>query len=96
MTSTKTDAQPLPMADVLRDLALIRASDLNLSSLLPASQPPTAPLDPLVEKSVEQSYEFAKNARVAIKTMDRGDVDNEGAKVQAISTKLNALDSGLA
>lgn len=95
MSHTKTDAKPLPMADVLRDLALIRASDLNLSALLPASTSSSSSANPTVEQSVNQSYEFVKGARAAIKTRDRGDVDAQGSNVQSVKTKLDALEQGL-
>ncbi|KII92239.1 hypothetical protein PLICRDRAFT_465922 [Plicaturopsis crispa FD-325 SS-3] len=81
--------KPFPLGDTLRDLALLRASDIDLSSLVPAkTTPPT-------DASVERSYEFVKEARAAIRIMDRGDVDAQGARVESVREKLEDVVKGI-
>lgn len=73
--------QSFPLKDVLRDLAVLRVSDIDLASLLPSSSPQTDPELPQyessTEKSLQQSYEFTREARVAIRIRDRETLDLE-------------------
>lgn len=98
--------KPLPLSDTLRDLALLRASDLDLTSLLPAkssdsSTPATQPNnanDPeseSVDSVVVKSYEFAAEARKAIRLLNRGDIDNQGGKVENVRSQLEDILQGL-
>ena len=92
-------AQPLALSDALRDLALLRVSDIDLDSLLP---PDTTTSDTLsgmgkgdVDLSVRNSYEFASEARKVIKLFNRGDVDTQGAKVEDLRSQLEDVLKGL-
>jgi hypothetical protein len=97
--SSKT--KPLPLSETLRDLALLRVSDLDLSTLLPASsstQPATTPDDShkaTIDSSVSRSFEFAVEARKAIRILNRGDVDSQGSKVENIRSQLEDVLKGL-
>lgn len=96
-------SNPLPLGVTLRDLALLRASDVELSSLLPP--PASAATRPAnkdggaeqesVDSTVQQSYEFVRESRAAIKLLDRGDVDKEGSKVEDIRSQLGDVLLGL-
>jgi hypothetical protein len=96
-------SKPLPLSDTLRDLALLRSSDLDLSSLLPpTSAEANSSSDALkksksekVETSVQKSYEFAKEARSAIKILNRGFVDSAGESLESLRTKLEDILKGL-
>jgi hypothetical protein len=92
--------KPLPLSDTLRDLALLRVSDLDLSSLLPATssgsvQTTTSPNDTNVDSSVSQSYEFATEARNVIRILNRGDVESQGGKVENVRSQLEDVLKGL-
>ncbi|EJF60474.1 hypothetical protein BD309DRAFT_930419 [Dichomitus squalens] len=92
---------PLPLSSTLHDLALLRASDLDLASLLP-----TAPVsssggkehnvtDPAVDESVKRSLEFSREARAALKLLYSDAVDREGARVDEVREKLEDVMKGL-
>lgn len=100
MSSSKLKAKPLPLSGTLRDLALLRVSDLDLSSFLPAStgtqqtsSEDTNTKD--IESSVLSSYKLATEARMAIKILNRGDVDAQGAKVEQVRNQLEDVLKGL-
>ncbi|KAJ7502782.1 hypothetical protein B0H11DRAFT_602264 [Mycena galericulata] len=90
------DVKPLALSATLRDLALLRASGLDISSLLP---PPAtkATLTPgTADATVERSYEFARQAQAAIKIYN-GDVDleNVGALTEGLHAQIQELSKGL-
>ncbi|KAJ3553567.1 hypothetical protein NM688_g3539 [Phlebia brevispora] len=72
-------ANPLPLDETLRDLALLRACDIDLSSLLPGNTPDAANTSSGdASASVDRSYEFVKQARAALKILNRGEVRETG------------------
>lgn len=94
------DTKPLALPDTLRDLALLRAYDIDLAGLVPKDK--TNPdlnldsaqnitTDPAVETSLKASYEFVQTARAAIRIHVRGDVGVHGAKVDEARDKLETL-----
>ncbi|TFK54286.1 hypothetical protein OE88DRAFT_1654886 [Heliocybe sulcata] len=103
--SNKADTNPLPLSETLRDLALLRASDVDIGKVLAASigstgqDPPSHPEargdDEEIENSVEKSYEFVRQARAVIKLQDRGDVESQGARVEDVRSKLEDVLEGL-
>lgn len=93
---------PLPFSDVLRDLALMRASDLDLSTLLPptsstlsSNASDNADETQALESIVERSYEFAQEARKAIKILNREAVDTQGANLENVRSQLEDVLKGL-
>lgn len=94
---------PLPLSSTLHDLALLRASDLDFASLLPtSSQQPDASAaassaeeDALVEKSVQRSLEFSREARAALKVLHSDAVEREGARVEEVRGRLEDVVSAL-
>jgi len=98
--SSKAKTHPLPLANTLRDLALLRASDCDLTSVLPAHDNPTSkePADGesgSVDVAVEQSYEFVKEARAVIRLLNRNEVEMEGARLEELRSKLEDVSQGL-
>ena len=95
--SSKT--QPLPLSDILRDLALLRVSDIDLDSLLPLDSTTSDTSIGMdkdnIDLSVRNSYEFASEARKAIKLFNRGDVDTQGGKVEDLRSQLEDMLKGL-
>ncbi|KAL7281012.1 hypothetical protein ACG7TL_004314 [Trametes sanguinea] len=101
---------PLPLSSTLHDLALLRASDLDLAALLPPAPPassanasstaPTTgidrdPADAEVEESVQKSLAFSREARAALKLLHSEAVDKEGARVDSLREKLEDVVDGL-
>lgn len=95
MSSNKPN--PLPLGDVLRDLAVLRASDVDLSD--GTTFPDSVSADSADEangtqKSVQQSYQFVKEAREALKVQQRGDLDKQGDNLGILRNKLGELRDG--
>ncbi|KAI0741474.1 hypothetical protein C8Q80DRAFT_138339 [Daedaleopsis nitida] len=87
---------PLPLSSTLHDLALLRASDLDLAALLPQS-PDSAGVEQAsaIEESVQRSLEFSREARAALKLLYSDAVGLEGAKVEDVRGRLDDVVSGL-
>ncbi|KAI0058694.1 hypothetical protein BV25DRAFT_1810286 [Artomyces pyxidatus] len=96
MSSSTTKANPLLLQETLRDLALLRASDVDLSALV-ASIKPTGVDDhrTTVDAAVARSYQFVREARAAIKVESRGDVVVEGDRLEAVRVVLEDAVTGL-
>ncbi|XP_006460957.1 hypothetical protein AGABI2DRAFT_192538, partial [Agaricus bisporus var. bisporus H97] len=92
------DQKPFVLPDTLQDLALLRASDLDLGTLVP-----TTPItkdgtqtqvqkedDELqaVEESLKNSYEYVRSARNVVRIKDRGDVDVQGQRIERAREEL--------
>ncbi|KAF9038354.1 hypothetical protein BDZ89DRAFT_413135 [Hymenopellis radicata] len=84
--------KPLPLSATLRDLAVLRASGLDLSSLIPASaEKPESEAD----VSVERSTAFIQTARSAIKVQDMGSVDAAGRKLESLRGVIDEVSHGV-
>ena len=95
MSSNKPN--PLPLGDVLRDLAVLRASDVDLSdgtTFPDAESTDSANEADGPQKSVQQSYEFVKEAREVLKVHQRGDLDKQVDKLGVLRSKLEELRGG--
>ena len=93
MPTSKEKEHGLPLAAVLRDLALLRASGVDLLSLVPGTGESH---DGVIEGSVAASYSFVEEGRRVIRLHDRGDLGAEGEKVEAIRAELEGVAKGLA
>ena len=103
----KKDASPLALEDTLRDLAILRASSVDLAAVLATSAHTVAPLPTTLaacnmteeaaamDASVLRSYEFAHAARAAIKIRNRGDVEAQVERVNEVRDKLEDVAAGL-
>ena len=94
----KKDTPPLAFEDTLRDLAILRASSVDLAAVLASNTtlPTTSSADTTVEEvSVARSYEFAQAARAAIKIRNRGDVEAQVERVNDVRDKLEDVALGL-
>ncbi|KAF9559853.1 hypothetical protein CPC08DRAFT_708481 [Agrocybe pediades] len=90
--STKS-SHPLPLANILNDLAIIRSTGIIPSA---TQSTETGSLDDgtdasAVRKSVNESYNFVHAARAAIRLHDSGKVDAEGSRVDEVRTKYQVL-----
>ncbi|PPQ65001.1 hypothetical protein CVT26_015710 [Gymnopilus dilepis] len=96
-TKVKGDVKPLPLANVLQDLAVLRVSGLDLaqvSKLAPATHLDHNGASP-VHQSVSDSYEFVQAARAAIKLHDSGKVESQGNRIDQIRQKYEDVLDGL-
>lgn len=90
MAKGKTTS-PLPLPDVLRDLAVLRASDTDLGSLVPTTGEGHVEGDGVVESS----YEFVREARAALGMHGRGEADTQGERVESVRSRLEELLKGV-
>ena len=92
----KAPTNPLSLEDTLRDLAILRTSDVDLAAILASTMPaPSAASPTAVDTSVARSYEFVQAARGAIKIKNRGDVEAQGGRVNDVRGKLEDVLEGL-
>ena len=88
MAMKAKDVKPLPLGNTLRDLALLRASEVQVSGLLPT---PTTPVKAnegtSFDAAVEESYEFVREARKTMKIQMAG----QGERVEEVRNKLEEL-----
>jgi len=86
MSSKK--AQFLPLADILHDLAVLRASGVEISkSLHDDTQTDPTP----VAASVASSYEYTQAARRTIRLHDSNSVEREGTRIDDLRSSLEDL-----
>nr|VWP01261.1 Extracellular lipase (EC [Ganoderma boninense] len=95
-----TTTHPLPLSSTLHDLALLRASDLDFASLLPAAPEKAGEISSddnvtAVEDSVQRSIQFSREARAALKLLHSDAVEREGARVDQMRQKLEDAVKGL-
>lgn len=106
MPKQKADTKSLPLSDTLRDLAILRAADIDVASYLPPSTaeqqaegqiPPDASSGKVGEKDdvVAKSYEFVREARAAIRILHGGEVNRQGARVDEVRNGLEDILNGL-
>ena len=102
MPAASQDKSPLPLSDTLRDLAVLRASDIDLASFLPPEETSGSSIEQTQSgdqgkelRAVERSFEFVKEARAAIRILNRGDVDEQGARIDEAREGLEEIANGL-
>ena len=96
--SSKTKPNPLPLENTLRDLALLRASDIDLSSVLAPSASPAIEGTPDhgdIEASIDRSYQFVGEARNAIRIQSKCDIEKQGERIEGLRNKLEDVVDGL-
>lgn len=77
-------SKPFPLPDCLRDLAILRATQLeNLDGLLAQS----TKVEP--DSTLDRSYEFVKEARAALKIHNVGTLEDQARKVDAVRADLD-------
>jgi len=93
--------KPFPLGNTLRDLALLRGSEVDVGALAPQATPTTsinashATNDSRFGAAVEESYDFVREARMALKIQNRGGVVSQGERVEEVRNKLEELLTGL-
>lgn len=94
---TSKSRKPLPLSDILRDLALLRASALDIPEILKAAQQDSDVISPTSSSpesapSVAASYIYVATVRAAIKLKDSGKLGAEGKKIEDARNKYEELD----
>jgi hypothetical protein len=91
------EIKALPLSETLRDLALLRASEVDLAGLLPpeAVSGDQGGKDYKGNQAVAESAEFIAEARKAIRLHDRGDVEGQGKKVEEVRKAYEELLEGV-
>lgn len=84
---------PLSLNDTLRDLALLRACDVDFTAMLP--QESTRAERSEADMSVDHSFEFVREARAALKLLNRGEVEKQGSRVEDVRSTLEDVVQGL-
>lgn len=79
----------LPLSVTLKDLAVLKASDIDLSSVLEPSK------DSSHEESLQQSLDLAKEARMVMKLANNGSIENEGARIDGIRAQCEDILANL-
>ncbi|PVF93833.1 hypothetical protein CPB86DRAFT_714552 [Serendipita vermifera] len=68
----------LPLSVTLKDLAILRASEVDLSQVLEPSKPTE------YDESLQRSLEFAKEARKALKLANNGSIEHQGSRIDEV------------
>ncbi|KAF5384507.1 hypothetical protein D9757_006472 [Collybiopsis confluens] len=93
-SQTKEKTKVFPLPDVLRDLALLRASDVQLASLVPGSSENPS-LSKELDTDLEKSYQFTKEARTAIRLRDGEKVEAAAGRLETVRSELEDFVQGL-
>jgi len=90
--------KPLPMSETLRDLALLRASDIDLAHLASQSGLSDAGSreDGGIDEATSRSYEFVKEARATLRLLNGGELERQGQKTEEARRELTEVLKGLA
>lgn len=97
MSSSGSKSKPFPLSDTLRDLALLRASGVDLSSILAreGSTGPNTTESPELSRSTEKSYEFVNETRGALRVYNSGELQRKRAEIQKVQRELDEVLNGL-
>ncbi|KAF4567763.1 hypothetical protein EYR40_006770 [Pleurotus pulmonarius] len=95
MSKKSKDAKAFPLSETLRDLALLRSSDIDLSKLGLKSDSPSGQVDGDVSDSVKLSYEYVAEAKKVMAIANKGSVDSLADNVESLRGKLDEISQGL-
>ncbi|KAG1896014.1 uncharacterized protein F5891DRAFT_613454 [Suillus fuscotomentosus] len=81
---------PLPLHDTLQDLALLRASSVDLSGLIADDTTSSQASKEAegVEESTIQSYAFVREVRTALKMHNSGEAQNQATRIEKVQVEL--------
>lgn len=87
--------KPFPLGNTLRDLAHLRASEVDVSGLLPTATTGVNDKKGTYEAEVEETYEFVREARKVLKMQNKGGVGEQGTRVEEVRNELEELLAGM-
>ncbi|KAG1785562.1 uncharacterized protein HD556DRAFT_1421866 [Suillus plorans] len=81
---------PLPLHDTLRDLALLRASSVDLSGLIADDTMSSQASKEAegVEESTIQSYAFVREVRTALRMHNSGEAQKQATRIEKVQVEL--------
>ncbi|KAG1840229.1 hypothetical protein C8R48DRAFT_740835 [Suillus tomentosus] len=81
---------PLPLHDTLRDLALLRASSVDLSGLIADDTTSSQASKEAegVEESTIQSYAFVREVRAALRMHNSGEAQKQATRIEKVQVEL--------
>lgn len=90
-------SKPLPLSDTLRDLALLRASGVDFSSVLAQESAANTNVTETSElsKSTGGSYEFVNETRGALRVYNSGELQKKREEIQRVQGELDEVLKGL-
>jgi len=88
-TKPKSATKPLPLPDLLQDLAILRLSGVQLFKSTNDQAVADSPTP--VDEIVSASAEFVRVSRAAIRLHDSGQVESQGAKIEETRSKYEVL-----
>ena len=93
----KLPSKPLPLSDVLRDLAVLQSSGCGIPVKTPVMNVTQAEEGSIsrVDSSVSLSYEYVKESRAAIRLHDSGKLEVKGTKIEGARSKYEGLLDGI-
>ncbi|KIM45146.1 hypothetical protein M413DRAFT_441824 [Hebeloma cylindrosporum] len=96
-TKPKSATKPLPLPDLLQDLAVLRSSGTDIAQAFNSKstndQGVNSPTP--VDEMVSASSEFVQVSRAAIRLHDSGKIGSQGAKIEEVQSKYEAFMEGL-
>lgn len=96
MSKKSKDTKAFPLSETLRDLALLRSSDIDLSKLgLKPESHSGQEIDSDVSDSVKLSYEYVAEAKKVMEIANKGSVDSLADDVESLRGKLDVISQGL-
>lgn len=87
---TSKSKKPLPLSDILRDLALLRASSHRIPEIFETTQQSSNSTSE--SQSVAASYNYVATIRAAIKLNDSEKLEAESKKIEDVRKKCEELD----
>ncbi|KJA27745.1 hypothetical protein HYPSUDRAFT_130825 [Hypholoma sublateritium FD-334 SS-4] len=95
----KLPSKPLPISDVLRDLAVLRSSGCGIPEIFKIRVGNDTKAEDgsasRVDSSVSLSYEYVKESRAAIRLHDSGKLEMQGSKIEEARSKYEGLLDGI-
>ncbi|KAF9497290.1 hypothetical protein BDN71DRAFT_1414470 [Pleurotus eryngii] len=96
MSKKSKDTKAFPLNETLRDIAILRSSDIELSKLglIPKSSS-SQEVEGEVSDSVKLSYEYVAEAKKVMAIANKGTVDSLADNVESLRGQLDKISQGL-
>ncbi|KAF7428458.1 hypothetical protein PC9H_007682 [Pleurotus ostreatus] len=95
MSKKSKDTKAFPLNETLRDLALLRSSDIDLSKLgLKPESSSSQEVEGEVSDSVKLSYEYVAEAKKVMAIANKGTVDSLADNIESLRGQLDEISQG--
>ena len=95
---TSKSKKPLPLSDILRDLALLRASGHKIPEIYNAAQcvtPSSGSSSTVESSSIAASYNYITTVKAALKINDSKKLEIEEEKIEDVRNKYEQLNDAV-